>query len=100
MKDMKRFSLRPTRKVGETKRPYADCDVVTLVMDNFNTHAKGAFYEAFEPHKTKAYMRRLKFCYTPKHGIQLFCLNRQLNVLSKVILKTSAPAKTTQPIQQ
>ncbi len=28
---------------------YADCDIVTLVMDNLNTHTKGAFYEAFEP---------------------------------------------------
>jgi len=47
---------------------YAHCDVVTLVMDNLNTHTKGAFYEAFEPDKAKAYLRRLTFCYTPKHG--------------------------------
>ncbi len=47
---------------------YADCDVVTLVMDNLNTHAQGAFYEAFEPDKARAYLRRLKLCYTPKQG--------------------------------
>ena len=28
---------------------YADCEDVTLVCDNLNTHTKGAFYEAFEP---------------------------------------------------
>ena len=26
---------------------YADCQQVTLVLDNLNTHTKGAFYEAF-----------------------------------------------------
>ena len=31
---------------------YAHCDVVTLVMDNLNTHTEGAFYEAFTPHKS------------------------------------------------
>jgi hypothetical protein len=47
---------------------YANCDVVTLVMDNLNTHTKGAFYEAFEPDIARAYLGRLEFCYTPKHG--------------------------------
>ena len=28
---------------------YADCEEVTLVCDNLNTHTKGAFYEAFAP---------------------------------------------------
>jgi hypothetical protein len=47
---------------------YADCEVVTLVLDKLNTHTKGAFYEAFDPDKARAYLRRLHFCYTPKHG--------------------------------
>jgi len=63
---------------------YADCDVVTLVMDNLNTHTRGAFYEAFEPTTARAYLQRLTFCYTPKHGswlnvaeCELSCLTRQ-----------------------
>jgi hypothetical protein len=28
---------------------YADCQQITLVCDNLNTHTKGAFYEAFPP---------------------------------------------------
>ena len=47
---------------------YADCEYVTLVCDNLNTHTKGAFYEAFEPDRARAYLKRIKFCYTPKHG--------------------------------
>lgn len=38
------------------------------MCDNLNTHTKGAFYEAFEPARARAYIKRIKFCYTPKHG--------------------------------
>lgn len=63
---------------------YAQCELVTLVMDNLNTHTKGAFYEAFPPEIARAYLRRLEFCNTPKHGswlnvaeCELSCLTRQ-----------------------
>lgn len=63
---------------------YVNGEIVTLVMDNLNTHTKGAFYEAFEPDKARAYLQRLSFCYTPKHGswlnvaeCELSCLTRQ-----------------------
>ena len=41
---------------------------VTLVCDNLNTPTKGAFYEAFEPDRARAYLKRIHFCDTPKHG--------------------------------
>jgi hypothetical protein len=66
---------------------YADCDVVTLVMDNLNTHTKGAFYEAFEPDKAKAYLRRLDFCYTPKHGSWLNVAECELSCLTSQCLR-------------
>src|SRR5436189_4643359 len=28
----------------------------------------GAFYEAFEPTRARELVRRIEFCYTPKHG--------------------------------
>ena len=63
---------------------YVNCDRVTLVCDNLNTHTKGAFYQAFEPDRARAYIKRLDFCYTPKHGswlniaeCELSCLTRQ-----------------------
>ena len=63
---------------------YALCSMVTLVCDNLNTHTRGAFYEAFEPDLARGYLRRLKFCHTPKHGswlnvaeCELSCLTRQ-----------------------
>jgi hypothetical protein len=47
---------------------YADGAEVTLVCDNLNTHTKGAFYEAFAPERARAYIKRINFCSTPKHG--------------------------------
>ena len=66
---------------------YAACDVVTLVSDNLNTHTKGAFYEAFEPDKARAYLRRLEFCYTPKHGSWLNIAECELSCLTSQCLK-------------
>jgi hypothetical protein len=46
----------------------ADGEEVTLVCDHLNTHTKGAFSEAFAPARARAYLKRINFCYTPKHG--------------------------------
>ena len=37
-----------------------------LVLDNLNTHTKGAFYAAFEPEQARELVRRIDFYYTPK----------------------------------
>ena len=47
---------------------YADCDTVTLVLDNLDTHTVGAFYQAFEPARARALVRRIEFHCTPKHS--------------------------------
>jgi hypothetical protein len=46
----------------------ADGEDVPLVCDHLTTHTTGAFYEAFDPDRARAYIKRLTFCYTPKHG--------------------------------
>ena len=56
--------------------------MVTLVMDNLNTHTKGAFYEAFAPEVARAYIRRLQFCQTPKHGSWLNIAENELSCLT------------------
>ena len=65
---------------------YADCEYVTLVCDNLNTHTKGAFYEAFEPDLARAYLKRLQFCYTPKHGSWLNVAECELSCLTSQCL--------------
>ncbi len=66
---------------------YAGCKQVTLVCDNLNTHTKGAFYEAFEPAQARAYIERIKFCYTPKHGSWLNIAECELSCMTRQCLK-------------
>lgn len=65
---------------------YADCETVTLISDNLNTHTKGAFYEAFEPEKAWEYVRRLNFVHTPKHGSWLNVAECELSCLTSQCL--------------
>ena len=53
-------------QVLETR--YVACAQGTLVCDNLNTPTQGAFYEAFPPERARAYVNRMAFCDTPKHG--------------------------------
>jgi hypothetical protein len=62
---------------------YADCERVILVCDNLNTHTKGAFYEAFEPERARELVRRIEFCYTPKHGSWLNIAENELSSLTR-----------------
>lgn len=66
---------------------YADCDCVRLVLDNLNTHTKGAFYETFPPAIARAYLQRLEFCYTPKHGSWLNVAECELSCLTSQCLR-------------
>ena len=62
---------------------YADCDQITLVCDNLNTHTIGAFYEAFEPERARQYVRRINFCFTPKHGSWLNIAENELSSMTR-----------------
>jgi len=62
---------------------YAACAKVILVCDNLNTHTKGAFYEAFAPERARSLVRRIEFCYTPKHGSWLNVAENELSSLTR-----------------
>jgi hypothetical protein len=62
-------------------------DIVTLVGDNLNTHTKGAFDEVFEPARARAYVKRLDFCYTPKHGSGLNVAACELSCMTSQCLR-------------
>ena len=65
---------------------YADCPKVTFVLDNLNTHTPGAFYEAFEPARARELVRRIEFCYTPKHGSWLNIAENELSSMTRQCL--------------
>ena len=62
---------------------YATYDRVIVVCDNLNTHTAGAFYEAFEPERARALVRRIEFCYTPKHGSWLNVAENELSSMTR-----------------
>ena len=66
---------------------YAECAKIILVCDNLNTHTKGAFYEAFEPSRARDMVRRIEFCYTPKHGSWLNIAENELSAMTRQCLR-------------
>jgi len=65
---------------------YPAADLITLVMDNLNTHTPGALYEVFAPPEAKQIRDRFEFVYTPKHGSWLNIAEIELNVLMRQCL--------------
>ena len=61
---------------------YPKAKKITLVMDNFKTHAASAFYETFEPAEAKRLWDRFEFVFTPKHGSWLNMAEIELHVLN------------------
>lgn len=59
---------------------------ITLVSDNLNTHTKGAFYTVFEPAVARAYVKRIDFIYTPKHGSWLNIAECELSAMTRQCL--------------
>jgi len=64
---------------------------ITLVMDNFKTHAASAFYETFEPEDAKRLWDRFEFVFTPKHGSWLNMAEIELHVLNGQCLNRHIP---------
>jgi transposase len=62
---------------------YRDSEKVVLVCDNLNTHTKGAFYETFAPARARQLVRRIEFCYTPKHGSWLNIAENELSSMTR-----------------
>ena len=67
---------------GMLEGRYAACRVI-VVCDNLNTHTKGAFYEVFEPERARQLVRRIEFCYTPKHGSWLNIAENELSRMTR-----------------
>ena len=65
---------------------YAAAEKVILVCDNLNTHTMGAFYEAFPADQAREIVRRLQFCYTPKHGSWLNVAENELSSMTRQCL--------------
>ena len=66
---------------------YKNANKIILVLDNLNTHTKGAFYEAFPAEKARGIVNRLELHYTPKHGSWLNVAESELSAMTRQCLK-------------
>ncbi len=57
---------------------YADCERITSVPEN---------YETFSPERAERLMRRIEFCYTPKHGSRLNAAECELSCMTRQCLQ-------------
>lgn len=67
---------------GMLEERYPDATVVSLVMDNLNTHTIASLYETFEPEEARSLAERLDIHYTPKHGSWLNMAEIELSALN------------------
>lgn len=74
---------------------YPDAKIITVVMDNLNTHGPASFYEAFEPDEARRLSQRFDFHYTPKHGSWLNMAETELSILSRQCLARRIPDQQT-----
>jgi len=70
---------------------YPNAKRITLIMDNFKTHAASAFYETFAPEEAKRIWDKFEFVFTPKHGSWLNMAEIELHVLNGQCLNRHIP---------
>jgi hypothetical protein len=65
---------------------YPHVQVVRVVLDNLNVHAKASLYVAFPPAEARRIAKKLEFHFTPKHGSWLNVAECELAVLASQCL--------------
>lgn len=65
---------------------FPEATLISVVLDNLNTHTKASLYEAFEPKEAKRIADKLEFRYTPKHGSWLNMAECEFAVLMRQCL--------------
>jgi len=70
---------------------FPKAEVITLVVDNLNTHTIASLYEAFEPAEAHRIARKIDLHYTPKHGSWLNMAEIEFSALSRQCLNRRIP---------
>jgi len=70
---------------------YPNAIKIRLVLDNLNTHIPASLYKAFPAKEARELLRRLEFCYTPKHGSWLNMAEITISLLARQCIGTRIP---------
>ena len=74
---------------------FPKAQVISVVLDNLNTHTPAALYETFAPAEARRIRRKLDFRYTPKHGSWLNMAEIDLAVVTTPCLDQRIPDPVT-----
>jgi hypothetical protein len=69
--------------------------LISVVLDNLNTHTPAALYETFAPAEARRILRKLDLRYTPKHGSWLNMAEVEFAVVSTQCLDRRAGDQAT-----
>ena len=70
---------------------YPEAEVITVVLDNLNTHNFSSFYETFDAEEAARLTDRFEFIYTPKSGSWLNMIEIEFSALSRQCLNRRIP---------
>jgi DDE superfamily endonuclease len=70
---------------------FPDARLISVVLDNLNTHTPAALYETFAPAEARRILCKLDFRYTPKHGSWLNMAEIEFAVVTKQCLNQRLP---------
>lgn len=73
---------------------YPEAEMITLILDNLNTHTGASLYKAFEPAVARMILDKLDIHYTPKHGSWLNVAEIEISHLSRQCLDRRIPNKS------
>jgi transposase len=76
-------------------RHFPQATLISIVLDNLNTHTPAALYETFTPAEARRMLQKLDFRYTPKHGSWLNMAEIEFAVLSTQCLDRRIPDQAT-----
>jgi len=71
---------------------YSDAEIITVVLDNLNTHNFSSFYETFDAHEAARLVDRFNFIYTPKGASWLNMIEIEFSALSRQCLNRRIPS--------
>ncbi|MGF1671627.1 MAG: transposase, partial [Balneolaceae bacterium] len=74
------------------QKEYPNAIKIRLVLDNLNTHFPKSFYETFSKTQADQILKKIEFCYTPKHASWLNMAEIEINVIEKSVYLTRLEA--------
>jgi DDE superfamily endonuclease len=76
-------------------RHFSQATLITVVLDNLNTHTPAALYDTFTPAEARRLLQTLDLRYTPKHGSWLNMAEIEFAALSTQCLDRRIPDQAT-----